>query len=173
MSTAAVMPEPVSTLYPDMEAELATTRRMLERVPIEQGDWKPHGKSMSLLALASHVAQLPAFAAIIASTEVLHFNPADFGQPSLSSTADLLALFDEKAAVMRAAFAALDAERLAGTWKMMMGEHTFVEGQRAALLRTMGINHLVHHRAQLGVYLRLLDVKIPGSYGPSADTNAS
>jgi uncharacterized damage-inducible protein DinB len=170
--TTATTSDQIALLYPDLDVELATTRKMLEGVPFERGDWRPHPKSMTLLQLASHVAQLPDFARVIAAMDVLHFNPADFKQPPLSSTADLLTLFDDKVLAMRAAFAALDAEKLAGTWKMMMGTHTAVEGQRAFLLRQMGINHLVHHRAQLGVYLRLLDVKIPGSYGPSADTNA-
>ncbi len=161
---------PVATLYPDLAAELAVTRDILSRVPWEQAAYKPHSKSMSLGSLASHVAQLPGFLTVMAVTDVLHFKPEDFTPPPISDTEGLLALFDAECVKMQAALDGLDSARLNGSWKMMMGEHAFVDGQRAFLLRHMGINHLVHHRAQLGVYLRLLDVAIPGSYGPSADT---
>jgi uncharacterized damage-inducible protein DinB len=160
---------PAALLYPDMDAELATTRRMLERVPMEHRDWRPHAKSGTLLGVAAHVAQLPSFATAIAMLDVLQFDPAAFKTPPLNTTDDLVGLFDTKAAEMRSALTSLDWTRLNGNWKMMMGDQVFVDGQRAFLLRNMGISHMVHHRAQLGVYLRLLDVAIPGSYGPSAD----
>jgi uncharacterized damage-inducible protein DinB len=162
---------PVALLYPELAAELAVTRDILSRVPWAQAAYKPHAKSMSLGALAAHVAQLPSFLTVMAATDVLHFKPEDFATPALADTDALLALFDSECSKMHAALAGLDSARLNGSWKMMMGEHVFVDGQRAFLLRHMGINHIVHHRAQLGVYLRLLDVAIPGSYGPSADTN--
>ncbi len=165
-----VLTSPVATLYPELAAELAVTRDILSRVPWEQAAYKPHSKSMSLGSLASHVAQLPSFLTVMAATDVLHFKPEDFTPPPIANTEQLLALFDAECAKMQTALGGLDAARLNGSWKMMMGEHAFVDGQRAFLLRHMGINHLVHHRAQLGVYLRLLDVAIPGSYGPSADT---
>lgn len=161
----------VALLYPELAAELAVTRDILSRVPWEQAAYKPHAKSMSLGSLATHVAQLPSFLTVMAATDVLHFKPEDFKAPVIADTTGLVALFDVECAKMHAALSGLDAARLNGSWKMMMGEHAFVDGQRAFLLRHMGINHIVHHRAQLGVYLRLLDVAIPGSYGPSADTN--
>jgi uncharacterized damage-inducible protein DinB len=168
-SLAAKTANPVGMLYPELDAEIAATRKMLERVPFEHAEWRPHPRSMSLLQLASHVAQLPDFTTTMAATDVLAFNPEDFKTPPLKSTAELVAMFDEKVTKMRAALAALDWARLAGNWKMTMGDQVFVDGERAYLIRHMGINHIVHHRAQLGVYLRLLDVPIPGSYGPSAD----
>jgi uncharacterized damage-inducible protein DinB len=161
---------PVALLYPELDHEMTVTRSLLSIVPWEHADWKPHPKSMSLRSLAGHVAQLPSFLTTMIAMDVLHFNPADFKTPPLTGTDDLLALFDSELAKMRSALASLDWAQLGGSWKMMMGEHTIVDGQRAFLLRHMGINHIVHHRAQLGVFLRLLNVPIPGSYGPSADT---
>jgi uncharacterized damage-inducible protein DinB len=162
--------DPLALLYPELDAELAVTRTILSIVPWEHADWKPHARSMSLRQLATHVAQLPSFATAMASMDVLQFKPEDFKPAPVTSSDELVALFDAEAEKMRAALGTLDVERLNGSWKMMMGEHTILDGQRAFLLRHMGINHIVHHRAQLGVYLRLLDVKIPGSYGPSADS---
>jgi uncharacterized damage-inducible protein DinB len=161
---------PVAMLYPDLTGELAVTREMLTRVPWEQAEYKPHAKSWTLGQLAKHVAQLPRFVATIAATDVLHYKPQEFAPAEVTDTPALVALFDAECAAMHAAFGSLDSGRLNGSWKMMMGEHALIDGQRAYLLRHMGISHLVHHRAQLGVYLRLLDVAIPGSYGPSADT---
>lgn len=166
---APAVTEPRTLLFPELDAELALTRAMLSLVPWEQADSKPHPRSMKLGNLATHVAQLPNFLAVMATTDVLHFKPEDFAPPAIGSTADLLALFDTESAKMHAALAQLDWVRLDASWKMMMGEHTLIDNKRGYLLRHMGVNHLVHHRAQLGVYLRLLDVKIPGSYGPSAD----
>ena len=160
----------IAVLFPELEAELAVTRSILAIVPWDQQAWKPHTRSMSLGQLATHVAQLPNFATVMANTDAMDFKPEDFKAPTLHSTSELLSLFDAEANKMRSALNALDWKRLDGSWKMTMGGHTIVDGPRGMLLRHMGINHLVHHRAQLGVYLRLLDVKIPGSYGPSADT---
>lgn len=162
--------KPVALLYPELEAELAVTRDMLSRVPWDKAAWKPHAKSMQLSALAAHVAQLPNFLTTMAATDVLDFKAEDFAPPPLTSTADLVALFDAEVAKMHEALAAMTWDKLNGSWKMVMGDQTWIDNQRAFLLRHMGINHLVHHRAQLGVYLRLLDVAIPGSYGPSADS---
>lgn len=162
--------DPIALLFPELDTELAVTRSLLAIVPWEHAAWKPHPRSMSLGQLATHVAQLPNFSTVMAQTDTLDFSPEAFKQPSLTSTADLLTLFDDEVATMRAALRALDWQKMRGSWTMTMQGHTLVDGQRGMLLRHMGINHLVHHRAQLGVFLRLLDVKIPGSYGPSADT---
>lgn len=161
---------PVELLYPELAAELTVTREILSRVPWDQAAYKPHAKSMSLGSLATHVAQLPSFLTTMAATDVLQFRPEDFAPLPIADTNALVALFDAECSKMHTALDGMESARLNGSWKMMMGEHTFIDGQRAFLLRHMGINHLVHHRAQLGVYLRLLDVPIPGSYGPSADT---
>jgi uncharacterized damage-inducible protein DinB len=173
MTTMALDPKhtaPAAMLFPDLETELAVTRKMIALVPISQADWRPHAKSMKLVSLAHHLVLLLDFARSMAEADVLPFDPAAWGTPAYASTDELLASFDTKAAQLRTAIAALDWDRLNGSWKMVMGDQPFLEGQRALMLRHMGINHIVHHRAQLGVYLRQLEVKIPGSYGPSADT---
>jgi uncharacterized damage-inducible protein DinB len=162
--------DPIALLYPELDGELAMTRQILAIVPWEHADWKPHPRSGSLRTLACHVAQLPDFAMAMATMDVLHFRKEDFKAPDVRNTDELVAMFDAKVETLRGALSALDWQKLDGTWKMQMGDTVILSGQRAALLRHMGINHLVHHRAQLGVYLRLLDVKIPGSYGPSADS---
>ena len=161
---------PVAMLYPELAAELAVTREILSRVPWAQAAYKPHAKSMSLGALASHLAMMPAFVTSMAATDRLEFNPAAFAPPPIANADEMLAFFDAECAKMHAALDGMDWTRLNGSWKMTMGDYTIIDNQRAFLLRHMGINHIVHHRAQLGVYLRMLDVAIPGSYGPSADT---
>lgn len=162
--------DPVALLYPELDTELAVTRAMIALVPFEQVAWRPHAKSGTLVNVAYHLVQLLDFSMAIATLDVLEYAPASWVTPTFNSTADIVALFDTKAAQLRTVLAGLDWDRLNGSWKFVMGEHTIVGGQRALMLRHMGINHIVHHRAQLGVYLRLLEVKIPGSYGPSADS---
>ena len=161
---------PLALLYPELDHEMKVTRDLLALVPWERAAWKPHAKSMSLGGLASHVAQMPGFMTAISAMDELRFDPAAFAPPPIATTLELVALFDAELAKLQAALAGMDWARLGGNWKMLFGEHAIIDNQRAYLLRHMGINHLVHHRAQLGVYLRLLDVAIPGSYGPSADT---
>jgi uncharacterized damage-inducible protein DinB len=156
-------------LYADLDLELAATRRVLERVPFEHWDWKPHEKSMSLGSLATHLAQLPNFGEVIATTEELDMAATPFPRPEVKSRSELIALFDDRAESMREAVAGLDEARLAGNWKLRMGDMVFLDAPRSLLLRQHGISHPVHHRAQLTVYLRLLNVAVPGMYGPSAD----
>lgn len=159
----------VNELYADLDLELAATRRVLERVPFEHWGWKPHQKSFSLGRLATHLAELPRFAEVIASTEELDM--ADSGMPpsQVNSNEELLALFDDRAARMRNVITALDEKVLAGHWKLRVGETVYLDAPRALLLRQHGISHPIHHRAQLTVYLRMLEVPVPGMYGPSAD----
>jgi uncharacterized damage-inducible protein DinB len=156
------------TLLPEFDAEMKKTRKILECVPDGKFDYKPHPKSMSLRDLATHVAGLPSWTNFALEVEELDLNP-DFKQDVTNSRAELLALFDKSAASARAKIeAATDAD-----WQVIW---TFkVQGKvvwampRAAVMRGSIMNHLIHHRAQLGVYLRLNDVAIPGMYGPSAD----
>ena len=169
-TATALVTDPIAQLFPELDMELAVTRKILSIVPMERADWKPHPRSMSLGQLAVHVAQLPGFATEMASADVTPFDPAAWEPAPVRDATELLALFDAEATKLRAALGALDHARLNGNWKMTMGDQAILDGQRSTMIRHMGINHLVHHRAQLGVYLRLLDVKIPGSYGPSADS---
>lgn len=158
-----------AALYADLDLELAATRRVLERVPYEHWDWKPHPKSFSLGRLATHLAELPRFAEAIATSDELDMAKSPMPPSAVGSTAELVALFDERAATMRKVVASMDDATLAGHWKLRMGDAVFLDAPRSLLLRQHGISHPVHHRAQLTVYLRLLDIPVPGLYGPSAD----
>jgi uncharacterized damage-inducible protein DinB len=163
------MPATAAELYADLDLELAATRRVLERVPFEHWDWRPHEKSFTLGRLATHLAELPRFAEAMASTEEMDMATSPFAPSVVRSREELVALFDERSAAMRRVVAALDAKRLAGHWRLRMGDMVFLDAPRSLLLRQHGISHPVHHRAQLTVYLRLLNVPVPGLYGPSAD----
>lgn len=160
---------PADLLYPDLEEELATTRRMLERVPDGNNDWKPHAKSYTLGGLASHIAELPAFANTILTTGGLDFATQKWAPVVLETTTERLAHFDALAAELKANVAKATWEQLGETWTLRAGDQVYMEDTKAKLLRTGGISHIAHHRAQLGVYLRQNDIAIPGAYGPSAD----
>lgn len=157
----------------DFDHEIANTRRLLERVPDEQWDWRPHEKSATLGTLAGHLAgiialQLP----VVQSHEVDFMGPqaATLRPPAATTRAELLAQFDGLVEQLRAALAGVtdDATWLT-PWTLRRGDHVIFHLPKVAALRAFGINHLVHHRGQLSVYLRLLNVPIPGMYGPSAD----
>ena len=163
------MPATAAELYADLDVELAATRRVLERVPFEHWDWRPHAKSMPLGRLATHLAELPRFAQAMATTDEFDLGAMGDAPTTVSSRETLLALFDGNAASMRATVATLDEARLAQHWKLTMGDHVLLDAPRSLLLRQHGVSHPVHHRAQLTVYLRMLDVPVPGLYGPSAD----
>ncbi len=174
MTTAADTASPATARhgtvapYEDFDQEFATTRRVLERYPDARSAWRPHEKSMTLSALATHVATLPRL-----GTTVLETDGVDVAgrqpPPPLESAAELLAAFDAEVAKFRAALAASDAAHRDVPWTLRAGERTMFTAPRRILLRTFMMHHLVHHRAQLGVYLRLLDVPVPSVYGPSAD----
>jgi len=152
----------------EFDEEIPATRRILERVPEASFSWKPHEKSMTLGRLASHLAELPARCATIVTTETYLRQP---GTPpwAAASTAELLQKFDAVSAEARASLAGLRDDQLQVIWTIRMGDRTLASLPRVMALRRVFINHLIHHRAQLGVFLRLLDVPIPGTYGPSAD----
>ena len=152
----------------DMQDELDATRRTLERVPDGRGDWRPHAKSRTLAELATHVADIPGLAATILETDELDALARPRREP-LAKPADLLERFDGGVGRLRETLAELDESRLAEDWILRAGDQVFVRRPRRALMRTMFLSHMVHHRAQLGVYLRLLDVPVPSVYGPTAD----
>lgn len=152
----------------DLDAELKRTRTLLERVPDHDLDWKPHPKSMALGSLALHVATLPFWIETVASTDYLDLAGMAHNAPP-SSRQDVLDAFDVRVAAMRAALDRADDATLLGTWELRMGDTVMMRMPRVSMIREMGINHFIHHRAQLGVYLRLLDVPLPPMYGPSAD----
>lgn len=152
----------------ELDEEAGSTRRMLERVPEHSFTWKPHEKSMTLGRLSSHIADLPMRAVTIATTDTF-VRPPDFKPFSATTTQELLDHFDTAAAQARTAITALHADQLDVVWTMQMNGRTMISVPRGMALRRVFMDHLIHHRGQLSVYLRLLDVPIPGMYGPSAD----
>jgi uncharacterized damage-inducible protein DinB len=160
-------------LLPELDGELAVTRAVLERVPDDRPDWKPHPRAFSIAHLAQLVARMPAWVGLtMRQAELDLAPPGGSGFPGYSneSTATLLAEFDRNAADARAALReAADAD-FDATWTLRRGGETLFSMPRYRILRWMVLNHLVHHRAQLGVYLRILDVAVPEMYGPTADT---
>ncbi len=151
----------------ELQHEAATTRKMLERVPQDKLAWKPHEKSRTLGEVASHIAHLPGvFIANLAREE---FDRNAYQPGATASTADIVATFDRNVAAALATLPQLTAEQLLGTWRYKYGERVIFEMPRLAVLRAMALNHLMHHRGQLSVYLRLLDVPLPPVYGPTAD----
>jgi uncharacterized damage-inducible protein DinB len=169
--------QPVSTaisqaLLPEFDAEMANTRKTLERVPSDKFGWKPHPKSFTMGALATHIATMTGWAKDTIEKDSFDVAPAG-GQPQqppkAETTAELLALFDKGAASARAAIAGASDEHLMKPWSLLNGGKPIMTMPRIAVVRNFVMNHTIHHRAQLGVYLRLNDIPVPSIYGPSAD----
>jgi uncharacterized damage-inducible protein DinB len=161
------------SFLPEFDHEIASTRRILERVPDDRLAWSPHPKSMTLGRLASHLSELPDLGATTFEHDALDFAPKT-GQPAwtskqLESRDAILANFDRAAARARAALASASDESLREPWTLRAGDHVIFQLPRIASYRSMMMNHLIHHRGQLSVYLRLCDVPVPGMYGPSND----
>jgi len=159
---------PVALLFPDLDSELSTTRRLLERVPDGKDDWKPHPKSRSLGELATHLAQLPGFGIVQVTQDVVD-GTAGPPRASVTNNAERLALFDQVSGEFRRQLQQITWERAHAPWTMTVNGRTVIKAPRAQIIRSIYFMHSAHHRAQLGVYLRLLDVAVPWSYGDSAD----
>ena len=156
-------------LVADFDAEIASTRRLLERIPESHSQWKPHEKSMPMGRLALHVARLPNFCTRIFTTDEMNMATEKFPPIVFESTAQLLSELASSSAEAKAHVLASSDEHVRGHWRLCFGERVIVDTPRLELYRTMFLNHLAHHRGQLTVYLRLLDVPVPGLYGHSAD----
>ena len=157
-------------LQPELEQELATTRRILAVVPDGHGAFKCHEKSMSLAKLAGHVAEMPAFTALLLTSPDLDLGATGGPPPFVHVTnAQTLAAFDEFADTCLTAFKNTSDQTFEQKWNLVYGDYKIFSGTRYNAYRSFGINHLIHHRAQLGVYLRLLGIPLPKTYGPSAD----
>ena len=156
-------------LLPEFDAEMATTRRCLDRVPEDRLDYKPDPKSMSLGRLAGHVAEMPAWGSMSVNTDELNFASGDYQPMEMTSHAQIMAAFDKIVADSRAALAGASDERLMGPWSLKNGEATLMTMPRIAVIRTFVMNHTIHHRGQLSVYLRSVGAMVPSIYGPSAD----
>ena len=160
-------------LLPEFDHEFAVTRTLLERVPEAQAAWKPHPKSMSLGHLAIHVASIASWTIPTFQATDLDLAPPDgppYTPPVWQSLAETLRVFDTTVARARAAIVPVTDLEMAQLWTLKKGGVALFTLPRAAVLRSFVLNHTIHHRAQLGVYLRLLDVPLPAVYGPTADT---
>jgi uncharacterized damage-inducible protein DinB len=155
-------------LLPEFDEEMANTRKILAIVPEDKFDYKPHEKSMKLGRLAGHVAEMPAWGRHTLEVEVLEIEAGQKGYEPESRQA-MLEKFDNDVASAREKLAAVTDEDMAKTWTLKYGGNDLFSMPRTAVWRGMVMNHMVHHRGQLGVYLRLVEVEIPGMYGPSAD----
>lgn len=162
----------IPMLLKELEMEAQTTRKMLQAVPDGKYDWQPHKKSMTIKKLAVHVAEMPSWITMVLNTTELDFAVSEYKLADINTTAELLAYFEKCLAEGKAQLEKAKEEDLDIIWTMRNGEQIYDASPRSEVIR-MTFNHIVHHRAQLGVYLRLLDIAIPGSYGPSADTESN
>jgi len=156
-------------LLGEFDEEMKKTRTTLERVPIDKKDFTPHPKSMPLSKLAPHVAQLAGFGLTVLTTPELDFSKGSYKPVPLESTEQLLGVFDEGVAKVRSALKNIKDDDWTQNWKLSFQGKPIYEGPRFLAYRAMFLNHLIHHRAQLGVYLRLNEKPVPATYGPSAD----
>jgi uncharacterized damage-inducible protein DinB len=157
-------------LLPELDQEMATTRRVLERVPDEKLGWKPHDKSWSMGDLASHIVNLMKWTEVTMNQTAFDMAtvPPEQMNPAATSRAQLLEWFDANAAAARRVLARSDADYVA-PWTLKQGDHVIFTMPRYTCVRSFFLNHVVHHRAQLSVYLRLNNIPVPAMYGPSAD----
>ncbi len=155
-------------MLPEFDQEMANTRKTLERVPEDKMGWKPHEKSGTMGWLANHVATIPRLAVFTIEQDSVDVTKMPRPTP-VNTRKELLEAFDKQAAAARAAIAGVSDERLQKSWSLFMGERNIFTLPRTAVLRSFFMNHIIHHRAQLGVYLRLSNVPVPAIYGPSAD----
>ena len=159
----------VDSFIPELDQEAATTRRVLERVPGDKLGWKPHTKSMSLGQLALHVATTPGGVATILSQD--SFESPGFNQPAPSSAAELIPALEESVKTAKKLLSGLNDQKAMAAWQLTKDGKVLFEAPRIAVIRSIMLNHWYHHRGQLSVYLRLLNVPVPSIYGPSADEN--
>jgi len=159
-------------LLPEFDQEMQNTRKTLERVPEDKFGWKPHEKSWAMGGLATHIANLPSWIVLAINQDSLDLAPGGVPTPPLQpvkSRQELLAMFDKNIAAARAAIAGASDAHLMKPWSLLRNGQTLMTVPKIAVLRSFVMNHGIHHRAQLGVYLRLNDVLVPAIYGPSAD----
>jgi uncharacterized damage-inducible protein DinB len=160
------------SILPEFDQEFANTRKMLERVPDDKLAWKPHAKSMSMGDLATHIAEVPGWMGVTIQQDSFDVAPPDgkkYERPKLGSRKEILEMFDKNLPIARAALANSTDQQLMSTWTMLKAGQKLFSMPKVAVLRSFLLNHNIHHRAQLSVYLRLNDIAVPGMYGPSAD----
>lgn len=152
----------------ELEAEAVTTRKMLARVPTGKFNWQPHPKSMTIKRLATHIAELPTWIGMTLETDELDFESNPYSPVEVNTTEELLQYFEKSLEDGRKHIKAGREDVLDKPWTLRSGKTIYSTSPKRDVLR-MAMSQIIHHRAQLGVYLRLLDIPIPGSYGPSAD----
>jgi len=160
------------SMLPEFDQEMQNTRKTLERLPDENWDWKPHAKSGTAGWLAAHIATMPGWIGMTLQTDELDYAPVDgpaYEPPKLENRKQLLAEFDKNVADGRAALAGASDADILKNWTLLAGGQKIFTMPRIACIRSMVMNHIIHHRAQLTVYFRLLGIPVPGLYGPSAD----
>lgn len=160
--------EMVKVFLKELEQEAQTTRKFLALVPDDKFDWQPHPRSMKMISLATHIAELPTWITMALTTEGLDFATTPYQPHPVNNNAELMKFFEASLADGRAHLEQATEEDLLPDWTLRNGEEIYSTSSKAEVIR-MAMSQIIHHRAQLGVYLRLLDIPIPGSYGPSAD----
>jgi uncharacterized damage-inducible protein DinB len=155
----------------ELQQEAATTKRVLERVPADKLAWKPHPRSMTLGQLAMHVASIPGGIARMAQQDQFEVNPANFNQPGPKDASEIMAALDAGMKVAQDYLSSVDDSAALANWRLTANGKEVMAMPRVAMLRTIMLNHWYHHRGQLSVYLRMLEVPVPVIYGPSADEN--
>ena len=161
----------IEALLPEFDHEMTTTRKVLERVPEDKFDWKPHVKSFSMGELAQHVATIPMWGSVTLSQSELDV-AGDQRPAPVKTRAELLSMFDQHVATTRNTLTGTADAALMAPWSLKRGTQTIFTMPRIGVWRGFVMSHLIHHRAQLAVYLRLNDVPVPSMYGPSADEGA-
>src|SRR5262249_37914526 len=159
-------------LLPEFDMEMANTRKALERIPNDKFDWKPHDKSMAMGGLATHLANLPSWTVYTIKQDSLDLEPPggeSFKIDQKSSQHEIIEDFDKNVAAARAAIAGASDEEMLKPWSLLKGGVTLMTLPKIAVLRGFVMNHIIHHRGQFTVYLRLNDIAVPSIYGPSAD----
>jgi uncharacterized damage-inducible protein DinB len=152
----------------ELEQEAATTRKMLKIIPDDKFDWRPHPKSMTIRALATHIAEIPGWIELSITNDGLDFAKTPYNPTVINNTKELLELLEGSVAKAKSVLVEKNEDKLNGKWVMRNGDNVIMDISKAEIIRH-SLSQLIHHRAQLGVSLRLLDIPIPGSYGPSAD----
>ena len=159
----------IDSLRAEFEHEARTTRKHLERIPDDTLDWRPHPRSFTVRGLASHLVECVGWAGAILGADEFDVNPATYNGYRAASVADLLSAFDAKVGGGQELLARLNDADLSQPWRLKIASRVRFEKPKAVVLRDFTLSHQIHHRGQLSVYLRLLDVPVPGSYGPTAD----
>ncbi len=161
-----------ASLLPEFDQEMANLRKTLERLPDDKLDWTPHPKSKSMGWFANHLANLPSWLVFTMKDDKLDINPPGgqgYREPAGSNRADILAQFDKNLADGRKALEGATDQQLMATWRLLSGGNEVLAMPRLAVIRSMILNHMIHHRGQLTIYYRLNDIPVPALYGPSAD----